>query len=61
MMQSLRRPGDGLQGRLMESAGPAEPGCVELGLWERSGPRGRAGSWLLTKAGKELESEGLKK
>ena len=38
MMQSLRRPGDGLQGRLMESAGPAEPGCVELGLWERSGP-----------------------
>ena len=61
MMQSLRRPGDGLQGRLMESAGLAEPGCVELGLWERSGPRGRAGSWLLIRAGKELESEGLKK
>lgn len=45
----------------MESAGPAEPGCAELGLWERSGPGGRAGSWLLIRAGKELESEGLKK
>ena len=56
-MQSLRRLGDGL----MQSAGLAEPGCAELGLWEGSGPGGRVGSWLLIRAGKELESEGLKK